>query len=243
MSRLVLMGAMVLTLTACAQPISPNRPAPEGQLAVMGSGLNFALDAPPRDWIIATDAANRGPTPASTPLSTVVIDGVSALEMRSGPVRSLAVRRVDAMLLATPYLSWAWHVSDHGTGIHPVRLVVGFMGGAPDSAQVEVMGGDGGGLPEHDRALTLVWGDTALRRGTLSLPPAERPLEAPIYTVRGGRENTRKWWQDTVDLSDLYAQAWPEDSRRIARITFIGVAAAPRVPAVRGRVSGILLSH
>jgi len=243
MIRLALICATGIALAACAAPTKINRPAPEGLLAVMGQGLDFSLDAPPEDWIIATDEANVGPTPQATPLSTAIIDGVPALEMRSGPVRSLAVRRVDAMLLATPYLSWAWHLSDHGKGIHPVRLVVGFKGGAPEAGQVEIMGGGGGGLPEHDRALSLVWGDTALRRGTLSLPPADRPLQAPLYTVRGGRENTRTWWKDTVDLSDLYAKAWPEDTRRIARITFIGVAAAPRVPAVRGRVSGILLSH
>lgn len=240
MIRLALICTTGMALAACAAPSPPNRPAPEGQLSVMGQGLDFSLDAPPQDWIIATDDANAGPTPAATPLSRAIIDGVPALEMRSGPVRSLAVRRVDAMLLATPYLSWAWHLSDHGKGIHPVRLVVGFKGGVIEGGQVEVMGG---GLPEHDRALSLVWGDTALRRGTLSLPPLGRPLQAPLYTVRGGRENTRKWWNDTVDLSDLYAKAWPDDTQRTVRITFIGVAAAPRMPAVRGRVSGILLSH
>ena len=240
MIRLALISAAALALVACAAPTTSSRPAPEGLLTVMGQGLDFALDAPPRDWIIATDAANAGPTPAATPLSTTVIDGVPALEMRSGPVRSLAVRRVDAMLLATPYLNWAWHLSDHGKGVHPVRLVVGFKGGIPEDTPVEVMAG---GLPEHDRALSLVWGDTALRRGSISLPPADRPLQAPLYTVRGGRENTRRWWKDAVDLSDLYAKAWPGDTRRTVRITFIGVAAAPRVPAVRGRVSGIVLTH
>jgi len=241
MTRLLLIiGALALTLTACAKPVPPNWPTPEGQLTIMGPGLQFNLDAPPKDWIIATDEANTGPSPTSTPLSTVLYDGVWALEIRSGPVRSIAIRKVDAMLLATPYLSWMWNLSDHGPGIHPVRLVVGFNGGTLGGGTSGLLGD---GLPAHDRALTLVWGDTALRRGTFSLPPADRPFEAPVYTVRGGRENTRKWWADTVDLSDLYARAWPQDTLRTSKITFIGIAAAARTPAVRGRVAEIRLSH
>jgi hypothetical protein len=89
----------------------------------------------------------------------------------------------------------------------------------------------------------LVWGDTALKRGALSLPPPDRPLEVPVYTLRGGRENTRKWWFETVDLSDLYAKAWPLDDFRHVRITFVGLAAAPTETVVRGRISGISLTR
>ena len=32
------------------------------------------------------------------------------------------------------------------------------------------------------------------------------------YVVRGGRENLGRWWQESVDLSALYARAWPGDS-------------------------------
>jgi len=215
-------------------PLSANRPAPEGQLAVMGPAPSFSLDAPPKDWIISTDNAD-----ASAALSMVALDGVPALEVKSAARQTLAVRRVDAMLLATPFLSWSWHLSDYGQGIHPVRIVVGFSGGVRSDTTEQL----GGGLPPHERALALVWGDTALRRGSLSLPPPERPTEAPLYTVRGGRENTRQWWLETVDLSQLYAQAWPLDDFRQVRITFIGIAAAPKIPPVRGRIAGILLSH
>lgn len=227
--------AACLAVAGCAPDLPPNRPAPEGQLAVMGPGPSFNLDAPPKDWIVVTGAGHGREV-----LSTVKIDGVPAVELKSAATPTIAVRRVDAMLLATPFLSWSWHLSDHGKGIHPVRIVVGFLGGAPEGEDTDVLGGD---LPPHDRALALVWGDTMLRRGTLTLPSAAQPLGAPLYTARGGRENTRRWWLDTVDLSQFYAQAWPNDTIRRARITFIGIAAAPRMPPVRGRVSGILLSH
>jgi len=214
-------------------------PSPEGHLMVMQTGLRFNLDAPPKDWFVATTEPGQKTNTAFSPLSSVTIGGIKALEIRTGPAHSIAIRKVDAMLMATPYLSWSWNLSDHGLGIHPVRLVIGFRGGSP----VETAALLGGGLPLHDRALTLVWGDTALRRGTLTAPPLDHPHEAAVYTVRGGRENTRKWLNDTVDLSDLYRQAWPHDTRRGVHITFIGIAAAPKMPAVRGRVANITLSR
>lgn len=232
---LILTGG-ILSLVACADTtIKPNQPSPEGRLPIMGPAPSFNLDAPPEDWIIF-----GGPQDGQSAISNVTREGVPALEIKSGAKRVIAVRRVNAMMLATPYLSWAWHLTSHGKGIHPVRVVVGFQGGAPQDTQ---LGTQGDTLPPHDRALALVWGDTALRRGTLSLPPADRPLQAPLYTVRGGRENTRKWWVENVDLSTLYAKAWPGDNHRKARITFIGLAAAPSSTVVRGRVSGILLTH
>jgi hypothetical protein len=229
----------VLSVTGCATAtFEPNRPGPEGQLAILGPNSSFKLDASPKDWpkdwIVSTDNSS-----GRAALSKVVLEGVPAVELRSMDTVTVAVRHVDAMLLATPFLSWSWNLSDYGSGIHPVRLVVGFQGGVINGAEDPL----GGGLPSHDRALALVWGDTMLRRGTLSLPPADHPDESPLYTVRGGRENTKRWWLETVDLSQLYASAWPNDNFAQVRITFIGIAAAPKIPPVRGRVSGILLSH
>ena len=227
--------AVMLSFAGCVETLQPITPAPEGRLAIMGPTPGFSLDAPPSDWTIASNNVN-----GRASLSTATVQGVPALELKSSDVTTIAVRQVDAMLLATPFLSWSWHLSNHGPGIHPVRIVVGFEGGQGANGEADPLGG---GLPSHDRALALVWGDTMLRRGSLSLPPTERPTEAPLYTVRGGRENTRRWWLETVDLSQLYATAWPRDDFRNVRITFIGMAAAPKMPAVRGRVAGMLLSH
>ncbi|MCW8916883.1 MAG: DUF3047 domain-containing protein [Magnetovibrio sp.] len=213
----------------------PAQPTPEGLLTVMGSTSALNLNAPPSDWVIVGGDNNTVPV-----LSNVTMGGIHALELRSGQNPVIAVRKVDAMMLATPYLSWSWHLSNHGAGIHPVRLVIGFEGGLREGDETGSRGAD---LPEHDRALTLVWGDSALRRGALSLPPIERPFEAPVYTVRGGRENTRTWWSEAVDLSSLYAQAWPQDNHRRVRIKFIGLAAAHSPSVVRGRIAQIVLTH
>jgi len=236
-----LSGLVVASCAKSTYVVVPDQPSPEGRLAVMGPVRNFNLDAPPADWIISGGGTHRDEAAArSSSISSVMRDGVPALELKSGAERVIAVRQVNAMMLATPFLSWSWHLSNHGEGIHPMRLIVGFHGGAPKDA---VQTSQGTGLPAHDRAIALVWGDTALRRGSLSLPSANKPFEAPIYTVRGGRENTRKWWLEHVDLSDLYAKAWPNDNRRRTRIAFIGLASAPTQSPVRGRISGILLTH
>ncbi len=227
-------------LAGCSVSVRPHQPTPAGRLAVMGPTLAFSLDALSHDWIIVNGAEAKARHSSAPSLSVVDRDGIPALNIKSGAHMSLIARRVDAMLLATPFLSWSWNVSPYGPGIHPVRLIVGFQGGADKKTGVEVLSG---GLPGHDRALALVWGDSALKRGTFSLPPAERPLEAPLYTVRGGRENTRHWWLETVDLESLYTRAWPRDDLRRVHITFIGIAAAAKIPAVSARVSGIVLSH
>ncbi|MBF0247764.1 MAG: hypothetical protein HQL36_06790, partial [Alphaproteobacteria bacterium] len=152
--------------------------------------------------------------------ANVQFGGVRAVQMRSGETPVHVVRRIDAMMMATPYLGWTWRLTDHGEGSHPVRLVVGFRGGAASPTARPLADP---ALPPHDRALAVAWGDTALRRGALEPPPANRPHDPPVYTARGGRENTRIWWTELVDLSKLYIQAWPGDDVSKAAITFIGM--------------------
>lgn len=177
--RYALLGLCTWTLGACSNtPPPPSMPGPEGQLTIMGNGTALNLDAPPRDWIISGGGEDR-----ASAITSVNRDGVAALEIRSGPERVIVVRQVDAMLLATPFLSWTWNLSNHGAGIHPVRLVVGFKGGAPEDSETT---NQGDGLPEHDRAIVLAWGDTALKRGTLSLPPPERPSKPPSTPSAAG---------------------------------------------------------
>ena len=95
-------------------------------------------------------------------------------------------------------------------GVHPVRLVVGFHGGNPKSR------GLGGTAwfdpmtpcPPHDRAVVIIWGESALQRGSITKPKSStRRQAASRYTARGGRENTGSWWLETVELSDIYRRA------------------------------------
>ncbi|MBF0252129.1 MAG: hypothetical protein HQL35_16070, partial [Alphaproteobacteria bacterium] len=74
-------------------------------------------------------------------------------------------------------------------------------------------------------------------------PPANRPHDPPVYTARGGRENTRIWWTELVDLSKLYIQAWPGDDVSKAAITFIGMTAVPSAEPASAMVSEMTLTR
>jgi len=214
---------------------------PEGLLAVLGPAPGFSPVELPGDWALES----KGKL-SEQQLRTDTKDGVPALRISNGENPFIVVRRTQAMLLSTPYLSWSWNIEPPSApGFHPVRVIVGFHGGDPASGS---WGGQpfkwlGTRLPPHDRALSLTWGESALQRGALDLPRDSTDRAAPRYTVRGGRENAGTWWLETVDLADLYKRAWPGDDANRAQIMFIGIAAPGDRPPAPAYISGILLSR
>lgn len=229
--------AAAIWLSGCASGTQARKPVtPEGSLQVLGPSHTFDLGGLGEDWTIVGEADPEL-------LAVTERKGVPAMGLTSGTESLLLVRHISAMALATPYLSWAWNMSDHGDGVHPVRLIVGFRGGPDETTEglleLNLIEGE---LPAHDRAVALVWGVSALNRGTYRLSPDATQPAAPLYTVRGGREMTGQWWLETVDLADLYKKAWPSDSLRRVEVVFIGIASAPGRPGHRGRISGVMLS-
>jgi hypothetical protein len=236
--RLATVTAVVFLVAACAAVPRATPVEPEGQLSVLGPGPGFTPANLPDDWAI--DGHNQS---AMRQLAVIQKDGVPALKVVNGKDSFVIVRRTEASLLVTPFLSWAWSMAAYDGGSHPVRLVIGFSGGTPENGS----GGNqtfrwlGSDLPPHDRALSLAWGESALQRGTLTETGPGRAV--PRYTVRGGREQVGAWWLETLDLSDLYAQAWPADNRNRVRIVFIGIAAEGGRPSSEADISGVVLSR
>lgn len=215
--------------------------APEGLLNVLGPFPGFTPVALPGDWAIDKDGDLN-----ESQLQVITKEGVPALQVINGEDSFVVVRRTDAMMLATPFLSWSWFIEPPSTsGYHPVRIVVGFYGGDPASPSrgSEPLRWVGNALPAHDRAISFTWSETALQRGTLTKPDKGNKRAAPRYTVRGGRENAGSWWLETVDLSDVYRRVWPKDDGGNTRIVFIGIAAAGGRTPAPAHVSGILLSR
>lgn len=237
-----IMPIIAVFVTGACGEIKTKSVTPEGRLDVLGPNppsIGGNIDS---DWVLVGQSAANNIT--INPIKNIPGIGITSAENAL-----LAVRRVNAMLLATPYLSWSWNMTDHGDGFHPVRIIVGFK--KPDKEpknnffSLSRLGLSIADLPPHDHALSIVWGDSALGRGSLRMAPpnAQQQPEAPLYTPRGGRENSNKWWMETVDLSELYQKAWPNESKRDVAISFIGIAAAPNKPGHRGRISGIVLSR
>jgi hypothetical protein len=230
---------MLLILSGCA--IKQANVAPEGLLSVLGPFPGFSPENLPDDWTIEKNGSWD-----VKQLRVVTKNGMPSLKITNGEDSFIVVRRTKAMMLATPFLSWSWFIEPPSTsGYHPVRMVIGFYGGDPASRS----GGNqpfrwlGSSLPAHDRAMSLTWGESALQRGTLTAPPAGSANAAPRYTVRGGRENAGSWWLETVDLSDLYRQIWPQDDSARAQVVFIGIAASARRAPAPAHVSSITLSR
>jgi hypothetical protein len=226
--------AMVLIIFAAGCTAPRAVVEPEGRLDVFNPDTITGAFLP-RDWVI------DGPNVAGTYLSTVVKDKTPALKIVNGEKSFIAVRRTQAMLLASSFLTWAWYMETPSSGAHPARLVIGFQGGGEKSRSWESRSFTwlDSPLPLHDRALAIVWGSSALQRGTIV-----RPAKGwPRYIARGGRENGGKWWLEYLDLAGLYRRLWPGDDLARVRIAFIGVAAAGGKPPSAAYISKIVISR
>jgi hypothetical protein len=208
-----------------------------GTLDVLGPTRDLTAGGLPGDWAIEGDVTRAQ-------LAVAERAGVPALRLVNGEKGFVLVRRTQALLLATPYLSWSWNMDDHGQGHHPVRLIVGFWGGNPESASwgSRPFVGLGTSLPPHDRSLAIAWADSALKRGSLVLPSAG-DRHVPLYVLRGGRENAGVWWFETADLAELYRRLWPNDRVERVQVMFIGLAVAGGRPNAPAYVSGLRLSR
>jgi hypothetical protein len=212
---------------------------PSGRLDVLAPSPGFAGTREIDQWKMVAADEEHGPRYA-----THDHEGVQSLRVTSGTETGILFRHTDAILPVTPYLSWAWNVEPHGGTEHPVRIIVGFHGGDPESGSwgsqpLKWIGSD---LPPYDRLLTIGWDASALRRGNLT-PPRENPRAPRHYTVRGGRENTGDWRLETVDLTRLYGLAWPSDDTASVRVMFIGIAALGSATPATMNISGLVLSR
>ncbi|MEK7245625.1 MAG: hypothetical protein AAB223_06370 [Pseudomonadota bacterium] len=229
--------ALLALLAACAAPRAGVDI--EGKLDILGPTPDLVAAGLPGDWV---SQGRAGPGQARV----VERDGVPALRLIPGGDGFIVARRLDAALLMSPYLSWSWNMENHGDGLHPVRLIVGFHGGHSDSSGRDRAAFPwlGSALPAHDRSFAIAWADSALRRGSVLKPERAEGPRAPLYIVRGGRENANIWWLETVDLERIYRELWPGDDSARARVVFVGLAVTPATfEAPAAFVSGIRLSR
>ena len=227
--------AVAIVLLGCEQTRTPV--GLDGQLAV------FTTD--PANPIFGRDSDWRRLGSADDISHRVVYESAApVLEITANRDNAAFIRRVDAQLLATPFLFWSWSVRN-GPPAHPIRLVVGFADAGLTDQRGAFSGLFGGEeLPAYSRSITLNWGGSALQRGFLNVSPGTKNIKPhATYTVRGGPENRNRWWPENLDLSHLHAMAWPAVDMAHSRIVFIGISSAASTQTGTMRLSGLRLSR
>ena len=212
--------AAALTATACQSP--PDVAPTGGNLSVLGPSHEFqralATGHLPPDWQIVGDVPPGA-------ISINEVDGSLGLRIDGGGTSYAILRRTRASLLATPFLSWAWRATPPKRGEHPVRIYVGLRNRPAQTKQPWWQ--LGGNERPADRIITIDWAETALARGTIISPTRDEDgLSRVRYIARGGQEQGGRWWFDTIDLSQIHHQVWPNDDPAKMDVTLIGFAVA-----------------
>jgi len=223
------------TLLSCARTQTPM--ALDGTVAIFSNDPARPIIGRMSDWV------QMGRSSAMT-LTTVYEASQAVLEVRAGSANAAMIRRIDAPLLAMPFLFWSWRVVD-GPPDHPVRLVIGFSDGqAKPTGNALTRLFSGTEPPPYSRSLTLVWTGSALQRGSYRInagSPDGRPHAR--YVVRGGRENRGRWWNEHIDLSQIHALAWPGMDMAESRVVFAGISAVSADEIGTMRIAGFRLSR
>ena len=240
-SRRLIVMVLVVFAAGCTAPRAVVEP--EGRLDVFNPAT-AAQAFLPRDWVVDGVGGVGSPDVTGAYISTAIKDGTAALKIVNGEKGFVAVRRTQAMLLTSPFLTWAWYMETPPDGAPAARLVIGFQGGNEKSQSwgSRTFSWLGSPLPSHDRALAIVWGLSALQRGVL-VESAKEKKKWPRYIARGGRENGGKWWLEYLDLAELYRRLWPGDDLSRVGIAFIGVAATGGKPPGVAYISKIVISR
>jgi len=211
-------------LAACTAPkvdISP-----EGQLEIFGPNSQIIPNSLPDDWVL--EGVEQGFLFSSL-LRIGKLDDAPTLQIASSNKDFALVRRTNATLLASPFLSWSWKVTAPATREHPIRLIVGFSGGTGERRQNKTAFFEfDTGIPPYDRSIALVWGGPDDAPGLIDTNKA-----SPRFIVRSGHTAANRWITENIDLSQLYRRIWPNDDLVNTRVQFVGVASGIRpVPAI-----------
>ncbi len=234
---LCLIGILCQGLIGCAKTVTLSGLG--GALNILSLPVGFNIDDLEDDWILTGGAGPEHISPSD-------VDPLHELSVSSSSEGFSLIRRTDSVLLASPYLHWRWNLAPGNWQYHPVRLLIGFNDGSAHPSRYE-------GVtdffstqtpPLYDRALSVVWGPSALMRGSLNhIQSAISDLQEARYTVRGGHEYVGMWKMESIDLSHLYARAWPEDDASKANVVFIGIGAAKTPSPHSALIGDIRLSR
>jgi len=127
----------------------------------------------------------------------VTKDNVPAVRLSTNDTASMLIRHVEISLEEYPLLRWMWFVEqpivselDETTregDDHPARFFIVF----------ETLSG-------ARRSMEIIWGNR-LQAGEYKYID-----DFPHYVPRGGNENTKRWFEEEVNLWEVYGHIWPD---------------------------------
>jgi len=218
----IFITVLSFTLQACGETTPSLQIGTGSRINVLTSQTQFYKDKMPAGWVIegadADDLFN-----ARNKIPNILMTqkmGQTGVHIQTAHSDFILARYTHANLLVSPYLIWDWFVSEHKGEHHPVRLLIGFYGGNPESPPLEngKLIWKGNDLPPYDRLLAIGFDDMALKRGNLY-----DMGKVKYYAQRGGYENSNIWHQEAADLNTLYARSWPKDNIGNVTINFVGI--------------------
>lgn len=138
----------------------------------------------------------------------VTKENVPAIRLSTNDTASMLIRHVEISLEEYPRLSWSWfieqpipselsEVTREGDD-HPARLFITFQT-----------------LSGEKRSMEIVWGNR-LKAGEYKYIG-----QFPHYVARGGNENTNRWFDEEVNLLEIYRHIWPD--QELAKLMEIGL--------------------
>jgi len=175
----------------------------EVQLDVMDFSQPMPLDPPPQGWW-----HRKFLTRAPMDMSFQRMEGEHGLRLATDNSASMLFRFVEVDLGRYPLLAWRWLIENpidtdedeltRAGDDHPARLFVGFSNAENDR-----------------RALEIIWGNE------LSAGDYKYIGTFPHYVANGGNANVGQWYDEEINLLDIYQELWPDDVD--PRITDIGL--------------------
>jgi len=124
-------------------------------------------------------------------------DNVSAIKLSTNDTASILIRYTKINLEEYPILCWKWHIEqpiesklDERTkegDDHPARLFISFEN-----------------LSGKKRNMEIVWGNK-LKAGNYIYIGG-----FPHYVARGGNENIKKWFDEEINLLEIYRLIWKD---------------------------------
>lgn len=164
----------------------------EDEIAIMDFSALFSLDPIEPGWYHRKFFWHE-----PMAMDFVTKDNVPAIRFSTNDTASMLIRHVEISLEEYPLLLWSWFIEkpiisklDETTregDDHPARLFIVF----------ETLSGE-------RRSMEIIWGNK-LQAGEYKYIDT-----FPHYVARGGNENTNRWFEEEVNLLEVYRQIWPD---------------------------------